>query len=342
MDVALLSRPNPSSGTPIYLQLVDQVKRGLETGALRPGDELPATPSVAEALVVPPAAVARAYRELEVRRLAVRTGGVLYASAAAPRPEHTRSTVAMSALGARELEHAEEVQRCLLPRTDAPMEGLDYAGLSRPALGVGGDYYDFVPLPNRRIAIALGDVCGKGVPAAILMAALRGYLHGVTMERQGDPRALVDALNRHLHASVPASRFATLFYGVYDLSTRTLDYVNAGHLPPVLLRHEVSGVRRYRLDTGGPALGMMPEAQYMSARVALEPGDLLVSVTDGVTEAQNAAGDEWGDEQLCRGLEAIGAGSAGDIADRVLAAACRFAGNVPQFDDMSVAVVRVL
>ena len=87
---------------------------------------------------------------------------------------------------------------------------------------------------------------------------------------------------------------------------------------------------------------MMPEAQYMSARIALEPGDLLVSVTDGVTEAQNAAGDEWGDEQLCRGLEAIGAGSASDIADRVLAAACRFAGNVPQFDDMSVAVVRVL
>ena len=341
MDIALLSRPNPSSGTPIDLQLVDQVKRGLETGALRPGDELPAISPVAEALVVPPAAVARAYRELEVRRLAVRTGSVLYASAAAPQPEHTRSTVARSALGARELERAEEVQRCLLPHTHAPMEGLDYAGLSRAALGVGGDYYDFVPLTNRRIAIALGDVCGKGVSAAILMAALGGYLHGVTVEQQGDPRALVDALNRHLHASVPASRFATLFYGVYDLSTRTLEYVNAGHLPPVLLRHDGSGVRRY-LDTGGPALGMMPEAQYLSARVALQPGDLLVSVTDGVTEAQNAAGEEWGDERLCRELEPIAAGSACDIADRVLAAACRFAGDVPQFDDMTVAVVRLL
>ena len=268
MDVALLSRPNPSSGTPIYLQLVDQVKRGLETGALRPGDELPAIPPVAEALVVPPAAVARAYRELEVRRLAVRTGGVLYASAAARRPEHTRSTVAVSALGARGAGTRGEVP-AMPPAAYRCAHG--GAGLRRPLEGGARSRRRLLRLrsaPESPHAIALGDVCGKGVPAAILMAALRGYLHGVTKERQGDARALVDALNRHLHASVPASRFATLFYGVYDLSTRTLDYVNAGHLPPVLLRHDASGVRRYRLDTGGPALGMMPEAQYMSARVS--------------------------------------------------------------------------
>jgi sigma-B regulation protein RsbU (phosphoserine phosphatase) len=222
------------------------------------------------------------------------------------------------------------------------VEGLDYAGVSRAALGVGGDYYDFVPLPDHRIAIALGDVCGKGVPAAILMAALRGYLHGATVERQHQPRELVSALNRHLHASVPASRFATLFYGVYDVLTRTLDYVTAGHHPPVLIRRGADGGGRHRLDTGGPALGMMPDASYASARVVMQPGDLLVAFTDGITEAANAAEEEWGEARLIDELDASGPATASAIANRVLAAACGFARGLPQHDDMTVAVVRVL
>jgi sigma-B regulation protein RsbU (phosphoserine phosphatase) len=342
MDAALLSRPNPSSGTPIYIQLVDQVRRGLETGALRPGDALPAICPLAEALVVPPAAVARAYRELEERRLAVRTGGVLYTAAPISSRQADQAATTESALRARELQSAEEVQRCLLPRSDVPMEGLDYAGVSRAAQAVGGDYYDFVPLPCRKVAIALGDVCGKGVPAAILMAAIRGYLHGATVERQGNPRDFVTALNRHLHASVPASRFATFFYGVYDVSTRTLDYVTAGHHPPVLIRRDGHGTQRVRLTAGGLALGMMPDARYESGRVVLERGDVLVVFTDGITEAMSATGEEWGEDRLIDDLEAHEPTSAGAIAERVLGAARDFSRGLPQHDDMTVAVVRVL
>ena len=181
----------------------------------------------------------------------------------------------------------------------------------------------------------------RGVIGAILMAALRGYLHGTTATRQAQPRELVAALNLHLHASVPASRFATFFYGVYDLGTRTLEYVNAGHLPPVLVRHECGATRHLRLDPTGPALGMLPDAQYASVQFLLEPGDLLVAVTDGVVEAQNGAGGEFGDERLYRELDDVGTGSAGEIADRVLSAACGVAGAASQFDDMTVAVARV-
>jgi sigma-B regulation protein RsbU (phosphoserine phosphatase) len=352
MDAALLFRPNLSSGTPVYLQLVGQVRRGLETGALRPGEALPGIRPVAEALVVHPGAVARAYHELEQLRLAVRVGGELHASAldAGKRPLAEAGVARVANAGAdlverdlraRELASAGEVQQCLLPQAAAHVAGLECAGVSRAARGVTGDYYDFIPLPGQRVAIALGDVCGKGVPAAILMAALRGYLHGATVERQSDPRALVRALNRHLYRSAPASRFATLFYGVYDAAARSLEYVTAGHHPPVLLREERDGGHCLRLDQGGLALGMMPDADYDSARVQLKPGDLLVAFTDGITEAMNAAGDEWGEHRLIDALEAARPDEVGLVADRVLAAAADFTRGAAQHDDMTLVAVRV-
>jgi sigma-B regulation protein RsbU (phosphoserine phosphatase) len=342
MDVALLSRPNPSSGTPVYRQIVEQISHGLETGAVRPGETLPPISPMAEALVVPPTAVARAYLELEQLSLVVRTGGVLYTTTPRSARPGIGTTETEWAARARELESASEVQQCLLPRVEDRVEGLDCAGVSRPALSVGGDYYDFVPLPGRRVAIALGDVCGKGVPAAILMAAIRGYLHGATVERQSNPRQLVSALNSHLHASVPANRFATFFYGLYDVSTRTLEYVTAGHHPPVLIRRDDSATRRRRLASGGPALGLMPDVEYPSGTMVLERGDVLVAFTDGITEAMSAAGDEWGEDRLVDDLDTIELTSATAIAERVLYSARRFACGVPQHDDMTAAVVRVV
>jgi phosphoserine phosphatase RsbU/P len=357
MDAALLFRPNLSSGLPVYLQLVGQVRRGLETGALRPGEALPGIRPVAEALVVHPAAVARAYRELEELRLAVRIGGVLQASApeaAGPRSESAGSRAGDSRhaearpdlvdrdVRARELEAAGEVQQCLLPQSAARLAGLDCKGVSRAARGVTGDYYDFIPLPDQRVAIVLGDVCGKGVPAAILMAALRGYLHGATVERQTDPCELVRAMNRHLYKSAPASRFATLFYGVYDASTRTLEYVTAGHHPPILLRVDADGTQCLRFDQGGLALGMMPDAEYVSARALLKSGDLLVAYSDGITEAMNVEGDEWGEDRFIEALEAAGPATVRTVADQVLAAAADFTRGTAQHDDMTLVVVRVM
>lgn len=353
MEAALLSRPNLTSGLPVYLQLVGQLRRGLETGALRPGEALPGIRPVAEALVVHPSAVARAYDELEHLRLAVRVGGELHAADCPPVPPgdsqpadawrlDRRVDRAERDLRAQEIASAGEVQQCLLPQSAALVGGLDCAGISRPARGVTGDYYDFFPLPDHRVAIVLGDVCGKGIPAAILMAALRGYLHGATAERQSDPRALAEAMSQHLHHSAPASRFATMFYGVYDAPTRTLEYVTAGHQAPLLLRDGADRPRPLLNDHGGLALGMMPDAKYRPARVQLEPGDLLVAFTDGMTEAMDVAGDEWGEDRFIDALEAARPSAVRVIAERALAAATDFANGAPQHDDMTMVVVRVM
>ena len=346
MDTQPLARPNPSSGTPVYLQLVAQVRRHLETGALQPGEALPGVAPLAEALVVHPASVARAYRELELLRLAVRSGGVLRASARRSAPLSPPDADGYPTAGwagqARELETAREVQRCLLPPACPGMDGLDYAGLSRAALWVTGDYYHFLPLSGHRLAIAIGDVCGKGVPAALGMAALRAYLHGATARHQADPPALVAMVNDLVYESVPAGRFATLFYGVYELATRTLDYVNAGHLPPVLLRRRDGERRREHLTAGGPAIGLMPGAVYAAGRVVLEPGDLLAAFTDGISEALSAEGDEWGEDRVLALLERSAHCGAREIVETVLAAADEFALGASQYDDMTVAAVRVI
>ncbi len=346
MNATTLARPNPSSGAPVYLQLVDQVKRQLETGALQPGEVFPEVLPLAEALVVHPACVTRAYGELERLSLAVRTDGALRASVPtttgrARHDERARSSATWTGLS-RELETARDVQRCLLPKTHPAVDGLDYAGWSRAARGVTGDYYDFVPLPDGRLAVAVGDVCGKGVPAALVMAALRAYLRGATVQHQADPRALVTMTNDLLYESVPTGRFATLFYGVYDPASRTLEYVNAGHLPPMLIRNDNGARRLQRLETGGVATGLMPGAQYASERIRLEPGDRLVAFTDGITEALNADGEEWGEDQLIALLESSPQSDARGLADAVHSGVDDFARGTSQYDDMTVAVLQVM
>jgi phosphoserine phosphatase RsbU/P len=242
----------------------------------------------------------------------------------------------------REIDAARDVQQRLMPQSFPPVDGLDYAGVSRAALGVGGDYYDFIPLPNHRLAIALGDVCGKGLPAALLMAALRAYLHGAIAQRLRGPRELMTAINRLIFESVPANRFATFFYGLFDTTTRTLEYVNAGHNAPIVLRPRNGAWQRRRLSASGPAIGLMRSTDYKSRCLALESGDLLVAFTDGITEAMNAHGDEWGEEPLIALLKASHRRSAREIADAVLAGADRFAMGTSQHDDMTLVVVCAL
>jgi sigma-B regulation protein RsbU (phosphoserine phosphatase) len=174
------------------------------------------------------------------------------------------------------------------------------------------------------------------------MAALRAYLHGAPAARQADPRALVSTLNDLLYESVPAGRFATLFYGVYDIATRTLEYVNAGHLPPVVLRPRDGGWQHERLTAGGLATGLMRGTRYESDRVALEPGALLMTCTDGITEAMDVDGGDWGEDGLLAVLDRCAHRSAHEIVASVLAAADAFAHGAAQHDDMTVAVVRVI
>lgn len=199
-----------------------------------------------------------------------------------------------------DLEIARDIQLAMLPGGIRTAGDTVVCGVTRPANTVGGDFYDILALPDGRLVLALGDVAGKGSPAALLMALLLAMLRTLVDEGLESAR-LVARLNVQVARHSPPSRFITLFYGLYDPRDGSLQYVNAGHLPP-LLRRRNGTVERVMGSTGsGVALGMFEEATYDSRRVVIEPGDLLVLFSDGITEAENGAGRAF-DEA---GLEAV-------------------------------------
>jgi phosphoserine phosphatase RsbU/P len=210
-----------------------------------------------------------------------------------------------------DLEVARDIQLAMLPRGTYSTEGVAACGLTRPANTVGGDFYDILPLPDGRLIVALGDVAGKGSPAALLMALLLAILRTLVDEGLG-PDELVRRLNVQVARHAPPSRFITLFFGVYDPRTGELVYVNAGHMPPLVRREANEGFER--LDSTGIALGMFEDAQYSSARVQLAAGDLLVLYSDGITEAEAPDGqpfEEAGLERFLKGLPAEDLAAAG-------------------------------
>jgi sigma-B regulation protein RsbU (phosphoserine phosphatase) len=239
----------------------------------------------------------------------------------------------------RELEIAREVQERLFPQDYPPFPGIEYAGACRPALGVGGDYYDFIRFSDTEIGIAIGDVSGKGIPAALLMATLRAYLRGQTIRRDSDLGAMMANLNRLVYESSAPNRYATFFYAQYETTTRVLQYVNAGHNPPMIFRRSGEVVR---LDIGGPVIGLIEGCVYEQGQVTLEPGDLLVAFTDGVSEAMNVAHEEWGEEGLAETTQPCRALPCPDLIARIMRAADGFVAEAPQHDDMTLVVVRQL
>jgi sigma-B regulation protein RsbU (phosphoserine phosphatase) len=250
--------------------------------------------------------------------------------------------VAARAKQARDIEIARDVQQRLLPQEFPPIPGLDYAGTCRAALGVGGDYYDFIPLSKTMLGIAIGDVSGKGIPAALLMASLRAYLRGAqTIHHQADLTAVMRNLNMLVYESSAANRYATFFYGELDVSTRVFTYVNAGHNPPMLFRG-AGGGDVLRLDTGGPVIGLIEECDYQQGRVTLASGDVLVAYTDGISEAMNAANEEWGEDRFMAAVEPNRLTSARALIDRLMVSADAFVAGAPQHDDMTLLVVRAL
>jgi sigma-B regulation protein RsbU (phosphoserine phosphatase) len=240
----------------------------------------------------------------------------------------------------RELEIAREVQERLFPQEYPVVPGLELAGACRPALAIGGDYYDFVPLEGGRLGIAIGDISGKGIPAALLMATLRAFLRGQTVRGRGELARLMSDLSGLVYESSAPNRYATFFYAEYDPATRRLQYVNAGHNPPILLRCEAEG-DVMRLTTGGPVIGLLPDCDYTQDEVQLAPGDLLVAFTDGVSEAMNAAHEEWGEERLLPVLREVRNAPLPNIIERIMAGADTFVAGAAQHDDMTLVVVRL-
>ncbi|HEY7390889.1 MAG TPA: SpoIIE family protein phosphatase [Bryobacteraceae bacterium] len=194
----------------------------------------------------------------------------------------------------RELEMAAKVQQGLFPHVLPKLPGLEYAGICRPAQGVSGDYYDFLPLGDGKLGLLLADVSGKGISAALLGASLHAAVRtNVRSGEAGCGKVLAKA-NRLLFETTAPERFATVFYAVYDAATRKLTYANAGHCPPMLVRQDTC----VRLESLTPPLGMLPALDEIEREVQLVAGDWLLVFSDGVTEAANEEGEEFGDEGL--------------------------------------------
>ncbi|HET7620158.1 MAG TPA: SpoIIE family protein phosphatase [Vicinamibacterales bacterium] len=195
---------------------------------------------------------------------------------------------------AREMVDARRIQRRLLPEELPQVDGFELAALWQSASGVGGDCYDAIPLASGRLALTIADVVGKGIPAALLMSNLQASVRAFALDA-ADPATVCAQVNHILSGHIAEGRFISFFYCVLDAPTRTLSYANAGHHPPMLVRADGA---IERLDSGGPVLGVFPNATYEQAQVVLGPGDRLVLFTDGIIEARSEADEEFGDERL--------------------------------------------
>lgn len=255
--------------------------------------------------------------------------------------EQMRVEVAQRERLDRELEIAREVQQRLFPQTLPQVDGLDFAGYCRPALGVGGDYYDFIRLPDGCLGIAVGDVSGKGIAAALMMASLQASLRGQTIKPAETLSEMVQHINRLVYDASADNRYATFFYAQYDPLKRVLRYVNAGHNPPMLLRTVDSQQVFLRLDEGGTVVGLFPDFPYRDEQVQLQLGDVLVAFTDGISEAMNDLEEEFDEERLMQTLSACKGRTAADIITYVLLAVDGFTAGAKQHDDMTLVVVRL-
>ena len=193
----------------------------------------------------------------------------------------------------QELQRAQEIQQALLPKQVPQIPGFDVAGLWQPARLVGGDYFDVLALGENKLGICIADVVGKGVSAALLMANVLAAVRAFAFSDQ-NAASLCTRLNRVLCDNIAEGKFVTFFYGVLDGSRRSLEYCNAGHLPPLLVNKRAITP----LQHGGIVLGVFPEVQYQLGNVGLNPSDRLILFTDGVTEATAASGEEFGEDRI--------------------------------------------
>ncbi|MCG6922033.1 MAG: SpoIIE family protein phosphatase [Acidobacteria bacterium] len=234
----------------------------------------------------------------------------------------------------RELQIAQEIQRSLFPRSTPTVEGLEVAAVSRPCHQVGGDYYDFIPLDGGRLALVIADVSGKGTPASILMASVHASLRATAGTTP--PAVLLERVNRFLCASTQDNKYVTLFYAEIEPGSRRLSYVNAGHIPPYLVR---AGGELDRLRTGGPVLGLLEDAVFEEGKVVLGEGDLLATVTDGVTEALSPDDEEFGDARACASLCASD-DNASSALRQLVEAVEAWTGRPGFGDDLTALIVR--
>lgn len=260
------------------------------------------------------------------------------ANVAAIRIEHARlaEVEQKEKLMASELAQASEIQQSLLPAEAPGYEGYDIAGYNLPCRTVGGDYYDFMPYKDGRLGLLVGDVSGKGMPAALMMSGLQARIQMLT-ETQPDPATAVTLLNRNLAGRFPLGKFITFFFGLLQIESGKLLYTNAGHNYPLVLR---SDGRVEQLPESDMILCINPAASYRLHEVILEPGDLLALYSDGVTEARNAAGEEFGESGLAAFLTKWKAESCQDTIHALARNVRLWCENAAFHDDFTIVLVK--
>ena len=249
----------------------------------------------------------------------------------------TEEHAALEALR-RELDIAREIQQSILPRRFPACGRLDLFATMLPARDVGGDFYDFFALDDRRFGLVIGDVSGKGMPAALFMAVCRTLVKATALSGLG-PAACLQRVNDLLVADNPSDMFVTLFYAILDLGTGELTYSNGGHNPPFVIR---SGAAVEPLAVGGTLLGVLDSARFSEHRLRLCTGDTLLLYTDGVTEAANPAEVLYGDARVAHVLTAAGAGSCEQLVRSLLSDVARHSEGIAQSDDITLLAVRYL
>ena len=240
-----------------------------------------------------------------------------------------------------DLEDPKEVHKAFFPQENLSISGLACETFYKPARGIGGDYYDFLPLQGGRWGIAIGDVCGKGIGAALLMASLQASLRAQAMHAHSDLSNLIADVDRLVLAASPKHLYASLFYSEYDTATRVLRYVNAGHNAPIVLRWRNSRCDVFHLGASGSALGLLESSQFTSSTFQLEKGDAFVAYTDGITESENHSAELWGHERLETLLRACRDCTPAQIVDRILDEILAFGKECSPKDDMTLLVAAV-
>jgi sigma-B regulation protein RsbU (phosphoserine phosphatase) len=267
--------------------------------------------------------------------------GTAFNKMAADLKEHIstlRRTTAEKERFEKELDIAKGIQQSFLPESAPELPGIDLAGFNLPALEVGGDFYDFIPVGDNNWGLVIADVSGKGVPAALFMALSRTLIRATTT-RNEDPALSIQEANNLIFHDARTSMFVTLFYAVLNVRDRTLSYVNAGHNPPVLSAGD--GGRITLLEAKGIALGVLDSIALESARIQLRSGDIVVLYTDGVTEAANGRKEEYGLERLEERINASRHLTAKEIIAAIVQDVSSFAGTEPQYDDITLMVLKV-
>ncbi len=249
-----------------------------------------------------------------------------------------------------EVQIASEVQNQLFPRTPPNMRTIELIGVCQAARMVSGDYYDYLGLPDGNLALAIGDVAGKGISAALLMASIQSIMrtqlaaglvrsaaagNGHTAMRYSTS-GMVAQLNRQLYASTSPEKYATFFFGVYDEESRVLTYTNAGQLPPLLLHNGESKL----LDVTGTVVGAFPVIRYEEQSVGIGPGDLLIAYTDGITEPENAYGQDFGVERLAETALRYQNSEPKEIVAKIIEAVKHWSSASETPDDMTLVIAR--